>query len=110
MSRSSCVHLVEAEGRTEGVRPSGHGCAECLADHGVWVHLRLCLTCGHVGCCDDSPRRHATGHAHATGHPVIRSFEPGEDWGYCYPDDAFVEELRAWPGESPRHHYSPASH
>jgi uncharacterized UBP type Zn finger protein len=55
------------------------------------VHLRLCLTCGHVGCCDDSPGRHATGHFHGSGHPLIRSFEPGEDWGWCYVDQVFLE-------------------
>lgn len=52
-----------------------------------WVHLRLCLECGHVGCCDSSPNRHATKHHHATDHPLIQSFEPGEDWIYCYVDD-----------------------
>ena len=60
------------------------GCAECLASGTSWVHLRLCLECGHVGCCDSSPMRHATAHFHGTGHPVIRSFEPGENWRWCY--------------------------
>jgi uncharacterized UBP type Zn finger protein len=62
-----------------------------LASGDSWVHLRLCLECGHVGCCDDSPNTHATKHNRATTHPVIRSFEPGERWRYCYPDDFFVE-------------------
>lgn len=73
-----------------------------------WVHLRLCLTCGQVGCCDDSPHKHATKHFHATRHPVIRSFEPGEEWAWCFPDEAMVESLRALPGEAaPRHYPTP---
>jgi uncharacterized UBP type Zn finger protein len=60
---------------------------------GRWLHLRLCESCGHVGCCDSSPNRHATKHFRETGHPVVRSFEPGEDWGYCYADDMFYETL-----------------
>ena len=60
------------------------GCAECLESGTSWLHLRLCLECGHVGCCDSSPMRHATAHFHGTGHPVIRSFEPGENWRWCY--------------------------
>ena len=67
------------------------GCEECLKIGGRWVHLRMCLACGKVGCCDNSPNRHATKHAHATHHPVIASAEPGERWLYCYPDDAFAE-------------------
>jgi len=104
---TTCSHLVEAAARSSGVTPSGEGCKECLEADGVWVHLRLCLSCGHVGCCDNSPGKHATKHAHRTQHPVIRSYEPGEDWGYCYPDDAFVEELRAFPGEPARRHFDP---
>jgi len=107
MTGKTCEHLIAAERRTTPVRPAAHGCVECLAAGDVWVHLRLCLACGHVGCCDDSPNRHATRHAHATGHPVIRSFEPGEDWAYCYPDDAFVEELRTLHGEAAPRHYGP---
>jgi uncharacterized UBP type Zn finger protein len=68
------------------------GCEECLKAGGRWVHLRLCLTCGHVGCCDSSPGRHATGHYHQADHPVIASFEPGERWAWCYVDE---EELPA---------------
>ena len=67
------------------------GCEECLRDGTDWVHLRVCLTCGHVGCCDSSQGKHATKHFHATRHPIIESFETGEDWGWCYLDDAFVE-------------------
>jgi hypothetical protein len=68
------------------VAPSGEGCAECLAggEPGWWLHLRRCAACGHVGCCDDSPAQHATAHNHATGHPVLQSFEPGEDWFYDF--------------------------
>jgi hypothetical protein len=71
------------------------------------VHLRLCLACGHVGCCDESPNRHATAHFQADGHPVIRSFEPDEDWAYCYPDDR-MGDVPARPGETaPRHFFPP---
>ena len=63
------------------------GCEDCLRIGGVWLHLRICLTCGHVGCCDDSPNRHATAHFHETGHPLIRSLEPGEEWSWCYVDE-----------------------
>jgi len=75
------------------VTPSADGCEDCLKVGGHWVHLRECLICGHIGCCDSSPGRHATAHFHSTQHAIIRSFEPGEDWGYCYIDDAFYEEL-----------------
>ena len=102
-----CTHLQHAAHRPQGVHPSSHGCAECIETGGHWVHLRLCLTCGHVGCCDNSPNRHATKHYHATKHPVIRSYEPGEPWGYCYVDDAFVEVMRAFPGESADRHFAP---
>ncbi|MGW4065479.1 ubiquitin carboxyl-terminal hydrolase 14 [Amycolatopsis sp. NPDC004747] len=66
------------------------GCQECLSTGTSWVHLRLCLTCGHVGCCDSSPMKHASMHAHAIGHPIVRSFEPGENWRWCYVHEAFV--------------------
>ena len=72
------------------VQPSAPGCEECLATGGRWVHLRLCMTCGHVGCCDSSPGRHATAHYRASGHPIVRSAEPGEDWGWCYEDQAML--------------------
>jgi uncharacterized UBP type Zn finger protein len=79
-----CTHLDQIR-----VEPpaSVAGCEDCLAIGATWVHLRLCMTCGHVGCCDSSPNRHATEHAAASEHPVIRSAEPGEDWLYCYVDD-----------------------
>lgn len=68
------------------------GCEECLGLGAAWVHVRLCLTCGHVGCCDSSPLRHARAHAHAHahGHPIVQSFEPGESWRWCYVDETYV--------------------
>jgi len=67
------------------------GCIDCLATGGSWVHLRMCQSCGHIGCCDSSPNRHASRHARASGHPIVRSAEPGEDWSWCYVDKlAFV--------------------
>ena len=72
------------------VTPSADGCEDCLKNGSEWVSLRLCLTCGHVGCCDSSPNRHATAHFKATGHPIIQSFEPGESWRWCYVDEAEV--------------------
>lgn len=68
-------------------KPSVRGCEGCLKIGADWVHLRVCLACGHVGCCDQSEHRHATGHYRETGHPVIQSFEPGEDWMWCYEDE-----------------------
>jgi len=67
------------------------GCEECLAMGGRWVHLRLCLGCGHVGCCDSSPNRHATAHNRQSGHPLVRSLERGEDWAWCYVDEVMLE-------------------
>jgi uncharacterized UBP type Zn finger protein len=68
-----------------------HVCEDCIKTGDRWVHLRMCLTCGHVGCCDSSPNKHATAHNHASGHPLIQSYEPGEDWVWCYADEfAFV--------------------
>ena len=83
-----CSHIAELH----HVAPhTPAGCEECLTTGGRWVHLRLCLSCGHVGCCDSSPGKHATKHFHATTHPMIRSFEPGEDWAWCYVDELFLE-------------------
>jgi hypothetical protein len=71
------------------------GCAECLASGGTWVHLRMCQSCGEIGCCDSSPNQHASRHARASGHAIARSAEPGEDWSWCYLDEtAFVIEAR----------------
>ncbi len=84
-----CAHIRTA---TEHKPNTPNGCEECLQIGDTWVHLRLCLGCGHVGCCDQSKNKHATKHYRATpSHPVIRSFERGEHWRYCYPDDLFVE-------------------
>jgi hypothetical protein len=82
-----CAHLDQIL----DVKPSGDGCVECLEMGDWWVHLRMCSNCGHVGCCDNSKNQHATKHNHSTGHPIIRSFEPGEGWFWCYPDDLFFE-------------------
>jgi uncharacterized UBP type Zn finger protein len=73
------------------VKPSAAGCEECLAMGDSWVHLRECLECGHVGCCDDSKNKHATKHFHKTQHPIIRSFQPGERWKWCYVDEVMWE-------------------
>lgn len=81
-----CAELVAAPEDATPTTPEG--CEDCLAGGTTWVHLRLCLTCGHVGCCDTGPYKHARGHAEATGHAVMRSFEPGESWRWC-----FVHEL-----------------
>jgi uncharacterized UBP type Zn finger protein len=85
--REACTHL----GEIRKVTPSAEGCEECLKIGDTWVHLRLCLICGHVGCCDQSKNKHATKHFHATRHPVIKSFQPDEDWGWCYVDTIFIE-------------------
>jgi len=83
MQSATCKHLKDLK----HVEPRGDGCEECLAIGDEWVHLRLCLSCGHVGCCDSSKNKHATKHFHATAHPIIQSFEPGEDWAWCYVDE-----------------------
>jgi len=83
MTQPACKHAEE----TTDVTPSGNGCVECLATGSRWVHLRLCMTCGHVGCCDSSPNKHATAHYRAEDHPLVQSYEPGEDWWWCYADD-----------------------
>lgn len=82
--------------------PSGTGCAECEAQGGWWLHLRRCAQCGHIGCCDTSPSQHATAHARQTGHPVIRSFEPGETWFWSYPGEDFYESGPALAGPQSR--------
>jgi hypothetical protein len=79
----TCAHL----GEIRDVSPSAKGCEDCLREGTHWVHLRECLMCGHVGCCDSSPRRHATAHWNAVGHPIVKSLERGEDWAWCYADD-----------------------
>ena len=83
---TNCTHLDQIK----DVRPSANGCEECLQMDDTWVHLRECLSCGHVGCCDSSPNRHATKHFHASDHPIVKSFEPGEDWIWCYVDEVVM--------------------
>ena len=82
---ATCAHLDQIQ----VFAPEGEvaGCEECLRDGTRWVHLRMCQTCGHIGCCDNSPGRHATAHNAETGHPIIRSVEPGELWSWCYEDE-----------------------
>jgi len=94
---------AETSGIDPGVPPSGTGCADCDAADppGWWVHLRRCAACGHIGCCDTSPEQHATRHSELTGHPVIRSFEPGEDWFYDYR----TERVHAGPKLTEPHHH-----
>jgi hypothetical protein len=83
---AECTHLDQIR----EVTPSAQGCEECLKTGGRWVHLRICLSCGHVGCCDSSPGKHATKHFHATGHAIMQSFQPGEDWRWCYVDRMYL--------------------
>ena len=84
-----CEHVRDIA----AVTPSADGCEDCLKIGGRWVHLRVCEMCGHVACCDNSPNKHATKHYNATAHAIVKSFDPGEEWGYCYPDDMFFETL-----------------
>jgi uncharacterized UBP type Zn finger protein len=80
-----CTHLDQV--LITELPESVPGCEDCLAIGGKWLHLRICLQCGHVGCCDDSPNRHATAHYRSGGHPIIRSLEPGETWSWCFVDE-----------------------
>ena len=84
----SCKHLNQIK----QVTPHTKGCEECLKMGDTWVHLRLCLECGHVGCCDSSKNKHATKHFHRTKHPIMKSIEPGESWMWCYIDELMFEE------------------
>jgi uncharacterized UBP type Zn finger protein len=86
-SEKPCTH----KDQIKDVRPSAQGCEECLKMGDRWVHLRMCMVCGHVGCCDSSKNKHASKHYHATGHPIARSMERGEDWMWCFVDLTFVE-------------------
>ena len=81
---ADCSHLDQVE--VTQLPESVEGCEECLKMGDPWLHLRLCLECGKVGCCDNSPNRHATAHANSSGHPLIRSLQPGEEWSWCYVD------------------------
>jgi hypothetical protein len=94
--------MTEIPGIDPSVPPSGEGCVECDASGGWWFHLRRCAQCGHIGCCDSSPSRHASAHAKAEGHPIIRSFEPGEEWFWNYEtEDSFAGPELAPPGHHP---------
>lgn len=95
---SACTHLGLLNGYD--VSPSSPGCEDCLRTGDRWVHLRICMTCGHVGCCDNSPNRHATAHHRTTDHPIIRSYEPGEDWWWCYVDESLLDVPGAPPAPS----------
>jgi len=82
-----CKHLSEVH----EVTPSAQGCEDCLKTGDSWVHLRMCLTCGHVGCRDSSKNKHAAKHFHATRHPIMKSVQPGEQWGWCYVDEIYLQ-------------------
>ena len=94
---ADCTHIDEIA----DVTPSSDGCEDCLRVGDRWVHLRMCMTCGHIGCCDSSPNRHATAHWKETDHPIVRSYEPGEDWWWCYTDQV-IPDLPEDP-QSPSH-------
>lgn len=86
---SDCTHLDQVK----DVTPSSKGCEECLKAGDFWFHLRMCMTCGHVGCCDSSKNKHATRHFQETNHPIMKSFQPGESWGWCFVDEVMFDEL-----------------
>ena len=98
---TSCTH----SNSVETVTPSARGCEECLKIGSEWVHLRLCRTCGHVGCCDSSPHRHATAHFRATHHPIIEGNDQPEGWGWCYVDNMEIDLPNPTPqlGPIPRY-------
>jgi uncharacterized UBP type Zn finger protein len=83
-----CTHMDQVDWN---VQPSAQGCEECLQLGDKWIHLRECLSCGHIGCCDSSRNKHATRHFKQTHHPIIKSFEPGENWLWCYEDELMME-------------------
>ena len=87
MAEAICSHVKDHE---KHVKPSSKGCEECLKTGDSWVHLRMCMECGHVGCCDSSKNRHARAHFHATQHPIIQSAERGENWRWCFVHDTYV--------------------
>lgn len=95
----ACTHV----GQIDAVTPHADGCEDCLKTGDTWFHLRLCMNCGYVGCCDDSKNKHATKHFYAKGHPIIKSFEPGEDWGWCY-EDEMVLDAGGWLVHGPVAH------
>lgn len=87
MASETCSHLDQIA----DVEPSSDGCEDCLRMGGRWVHLRMCMSCGHIGCCDSSTNKHASAHNASSGHPLIQSYEPGEDWWWCFPDELAFE-------------------
>jgi uncharacterized UBP type Zn finger protein len=90
---ATCTHLDQIE--VPELPASLAGCEDCLASGDRWVHLRMCMTCGKIGCCDSSPNKHATKHANTSGHPIVRSAERGEDWSWCYVDQVLIRIARA---------------
>jgi uncharacterized UBP type Zn finger protein len=90
----ACPHFDQIR----DVKPSANGCEDCIKIGAAWNELRVCLTCGHVGCCDDSENQHATKHFHSTQHPLIKSFDPGETWGWCYLDKRYFKDMPDRPG------------
>ena len=96
---TACTHLDPIH----EVTAAADGCQDCLLIGDSWVHLRLCMICGHVGCCDSSKNKHATAHYGVTGHPIMESFEPHEIWGWCYVDDVMLD-ARGWPVQGRRAH------
>jgi uncharacterized UBP type Zn finger protein len=93
----ACPHV----GDIRAVLPDSYACSDCLRTGGTWVHLRACMTCGHVACCDSSPNRHAQAHFHEEGHPIMRSVEPGEAWGWCYLDQSTLRAVDKGRGGTP---------
>lgn len=89
MESNGCTHVDQVR----DVTPSADGCEDCLRIGDAWFHLRMCLVCGYVGCCDTSKNKHATKHFRAVGHPIMRSMQPGEDWAWCFVDQVFLEGL-----------------
>jgi uncharacterized UBP type Zn finger protein len=83
----NCTHETQIKFR----KPQSHVCKECVKMGDTWVHLRLCMVCGNVACCDSSPNQHATKHFHASKHPIMRSIEPGEEWGWCFVDEVELD-------------------
>ena len=94
---TDCAHTGDV---ALDVPPSGPGCVECMLAGAQWLHLRRCVECGHVGCCDSSPNKHATAHFHEVAHPLVQSFEPGEEWYWCYADEIMFEVPGAGPSPS----------
>ena len=98
MDDEICEHMKDLQ----DVTPGGNDCVECLKSGDTWFHVRFCEICGHLGCCEESKNKHATKHYHTTGHSMIKSFEPDEDWGYCYVEDIFYEILQVNVGSHHR--------